>query len=315
MLPRPRRLVLVGSVLVDILLYVAGLPPRGGDLLAERTLIATGGGFNVLAGAARLGLPAAYAGRVGDGPFGAQTARDLAQAGVTLLLPLVAGEETGFDVGLAEPDGIRTFITAPGCESRLTPDDLARLTLSPGDAVYISGYDVLYPVSGAALATWLPALDPSVLLVLDPGPLAAEIPAARLQPILARTSLLSLNAREAAVLTGADAPAEAARLLAARVAPEGWVVVRAGERGCWLAARTDAPLHVPARPTDAVDPTGAGDAHVAAFLARLAAGDTLRDAAWAANVAASLAIERRGPATCPTAGELDRALRAAPRPA
>ena len=68
----PRRLVLVGSVLVDILLYIDRLPERGGDRLAERSIITSGGGMNVLVGAARLGLPVAYAGRVGDGAMGRQ---------------------------------------------------------------------------------------------------------------------------------------------------------------------------------------------------------------------------------------------------
>ena len=57
-----------------------------------------------------------------------------------------------------------------------------------------------------------------------------------------------------------------------------------------------------------VDTTGAGDAHVAAFLAFLSVGDDPLWAAWVANVAASLAVERAGPATGPTAAELQTAL-------
>ncbi len=48
---RPRRLVLVGSVVVDVLLFVDRLPDRGGDLLARQAVAAAGGGFNVLAAA------------------------------------------------------------------------------------------------------------------------------------------------------------------------------------------------------------------------------------------------------------------------
>lgn len=307
---RPRRLVLVGSVLVDMLLYVERVPERGGDTLARRALLATGGGYNVLAGAARLGLPTAYAGRVGDGPMGERVAAELAAAGVPLLLPRAAGEDTGFDVGLVEPDGERRFVTAPGVESRLRPTDLAAIALAPGDAVYVSGYDLLYPVSGAALAAWLPALPPDAPLVLDPGPLVAEIPPERLDGVLARTDLLSLNAREAALLAETDVSlAEAATRLVERIAPSGWVVARDGAQGCWVAARGCEPEHVPARRArEVVDTTGAGDAHVAALLARLAAGDDLPAAARAANVAASLSIEQAGPAAGPTARELAAAM-------
>ncbi len=50
-----RRLVLVGSVIVDIVLYVEALPERGGDVVASRSMTTAGGGFNVLSAAARLG--------------------------------------------------------------------------------------------------------------------------------------------------------------------------------------------------------------------------------------------------------------------
>jgi len=65
---------------------------------------------------------------------------------------------------------------------------------------------------------------------------------------------------------------------------------------------------VPARPARALDTTGAGDAHVATLLARLATGDDMRAAARVANIAASIAVERNGPATGPTARELEEAL-------
>jgi|SRR5579883_1314304 sugar/nucleoside kinase (ribokinase family) len=308
MMIRPRRLVLVGSVLVDILLYIDHLPERGGDLLASRSIITSGGGMNVLIAATRLGLPAAYAGRVGSGAMGMQVMADLGANGIPLLLPRVRGEDTGFDVGLVESDAERTFITSPGTESRLQPDDLAGIPLQFHDAVYVSGYELCYPISGASLEQWLPSLDPDMLLILDPGPLAGEIPADRLSHVLARTSLLTLNAREAELLTRtADIPT-AATQLAQRITPDGWVVARTGQCGCWIASTTQPPLHIPARKTQAVDTTGAGDAHTAALVARLAAGDDLPAAAHIANVAASLAVERRGPATGPTASELAAAL-------
>ncbi|WP_376795649.1 PfkB family carbohydrate kinase [Thermogemmatispora sp.] len=308
---RPKRLVLVGSVLVDLLLYVERLPERGGDLLAQRSLQAVGGGFNVLLGAWRLGLPAAYAGRIGDGPMGSLVRAELEAAGIPGLLPPVRGRDTGFDIGLVEPDGERTFVTAPGVEAELSLEELAPLALQEGDAVYVSGYDLCYPVSGAALEAWLPQLPSGCLLVLDPGPLVASISAARLERVLSRVDVLSLNARELRLLSGEEEPARGAAQLRERLAPQGIVVARVGAEGCWLATgEGEAPRHVVARPARVVvDTTGAGDAHVAAFLAALAAGKCLSEAAYEANVAASLAVERAGPATTPTRAELQAALK------
>ncbi|MGO8947299.1 MAG: PfkB family carbohydrate kinase [Ktedonobacterales bacterium] len=304
----PQRLVLVGSVLVDILLYIDQLPERGGDILAEQSIIASGGGMNVLVAARRLGLPVAYAGRVGDGAMGRQVLADLESRNIPLLLPRVHGEDSGFDVGLVEPNAERSFITSPGTESRLLPTDLEAIPLSADDAVYVSGYELCYPISGASLESWLPALDSLIWLVLDPGPLAAEIPAGRLARVLARTTIFTSNAREAYRLTGRESMPEAAAELGRSIAAGGWAIVRVGEQGCWVAGAEGTPLHVPGRKTRAVDTTGAGDAHTAALLARLAAGDAVPAAARMANIAASLSVERRGPATGPTAAELSEAL-------
>ncbi|QBD77573.1 sugar kinase [Ktedonosporobacter rubrisoli] len=307
---QPQRLVLIGSVLIDILMYVDHLPERGGDSVARRTMLTSGGGFNLLAGARRLGLSAAYAGRVGDGPMGNQVIADLEAAGIPLLLPRVRGEDSGFDIALVEQDAERTFVTAPGIESRLRLEDLRQLFLQPGDAVYVSGYELCYPISGASLESWLPGLSEQVLLVFDPGPLVAEIPATRLEHLLTRVDIISLNAREAHILTGTTKLDDATASLVPRIASRGLVIARAGAEGCWIASSTHAPQHIPPRPTRAVDTTGAGDTHVAALLARLAAGDDFASAAYQANVAASISVERPGPATGPTLQELASTLEA-----
>ncbi len=300
----PERLVLVGSILVDILLYVDELPGRGGDVLADDQLLVSGGGFNVLTAATRLGLPSAYAGRIGDGPFGRQVACDLELAGVTSLLAPVAGADSGFTVGIVESTGERTFLTMPGVEAHLDASDLGHFVLHPTDAIYVSGYDLGYPVSGPALRSWILDLAPSHLLAVDPGPLAAAAPGRELLEVLGRVDLLSVNAREARLLSGSHRPDAGAAALAALLSPGGVAVVRVGPDGCWMACGDAAPEHVPGHPVDAIDTTGAGDVHVGAMLARLAAGDEPRSAARIANVAAALSVERPGGASGPSMTEL-----------
>jgi sugar/nucleoside kinase (ribokinase family) len=308
---RPERLVLVGSVLVDILVSVPHLPERGSDVLAQQTHITTGGGFNVLIGAKRLGMQVLCASRVGDGPMGQQVMMDLHTADIPLALATITGEDTGFDVGLIESDAERTFITAPGTESRLQITDLHSIALQDADTVYVSGYDLCYPVSGTALEEWLPTLLPTCWLVLDPGPLVNEIPPDRLRRVLQRTNILSLNARELALLTATSREkidTQAAQAVAAHMQPDGCLIARAGASGCWLISTQEAPTHIPAPAVHAIDTTGAGDAHVAALLARLSQGDDMVAALRIANIAAALSVTKRGPATGPTRIELEQAL-------
>jgi sugar/nucleoside kinase (ribokinase family) len=295
-------------------MWVPALPERGGDMLAPSAAIAVGGGFNVMAAAVRQGLPVVYAGGHGTGPWGEKVRAALAAEGVRVLRRPDPDADTGFDVALVEADGERTFITHLGAESLRQAGAWDLVLLGPGDAVYVSGYGLVPPGSGAILGAWAAALPPEVLLFVDPGPLTADIPAPVLDPVLARCDWWSCNQREGLLLTGVSDPAEAARRLARRTGHAG-VIVRAGRDGCVLARRTargsDGAVslsHIPAPAVTAVDTTGAGDAHSGVFLAALADGLTPTDAARRANAAAALTVTRSGAAVSPARAELDQFL-------
>jgi sugar/nucleoside kinase (ribokinase family) len=286
------RLVHVGNVIVDVVMYVPRLPVLGGDVLASQSEITAGGGLNVLVAARRQGLSAAYGGLLGTGPFG-----DLCRAalvGIDVLQVPVAGQDTGFTVALVDAAGERTFATSPGAEACLGVADLAALEIRPADIVYVSGYGLVYPRNGPALADWLSTLDSAVTVLVDPGPLVADIPSSVLDVAVARADWWSCSAREA---------------LPGRVGRAG-VVVRTGAGGCVVTEPGRSPVTVPAFPVTVVDTNGAGDAHVGAFAAALAAGLDPLAAARRANAAAALAVTRRGPAVAPTAIEVDELLAA-----
>ncbi len=306
--PGLRRLVFAGEAIVDVVLSVPGLPPRGGDQLATSSWVTAGGGFNVMAAAARQGLPVLYAGGHGTGPWGDLVRAALAAEGIGLLRPADPDRDTGFDVALVEPDAERTFVTHLGAEAVRGPDGWSGVPAGAGDAVYVSGYGLAAPETGAVLGRWAAALPAGVTLFLDPGPLAGEIPAAVLGPVLDRCDWLSCNLREAGLLAGggpAADPADAARRLLGR-GPRAGVLVRAGAAGCYLALRPEPdPVHLPSPVVKAVDSTGAGDAHAGVFLAALASGRDPLQAAARANAAAAFAVTRPGPATAPAREELD----------
>jgi sugar/nucleoside kinase (ribokinase family) len=306
------RLVFAGEALVDLLMWVPALPERGGDMLAGSSSVQVGGGFNVMAAAARQGLPVLYAGGHGTGPWGDKVRAALAAEGIAVLRPPDPDADTGFDVALVEDGGERTFVTSWGAETLRAPGAWDAVPVRAGDAVYVSGYGLVAPDSGAILGAWAAALPAGVLLFVDPGPLIADIPAAVLGPVLSRCDWWSSNQREAALLTGASDPAEAARLLIARTGRAG-VIVRAGQSGCILALRTAAGVSlslIPAPDVVAVDTTGAGDAHAGVFLAGLAAALPPAAAASRANAAAALAVTRAGPAVSPSRAELEAFLAA-----
>lgn len=300
------RLLHLGNVVIDLVLTVGDLPPRGGDVIASSTATTPGGGFNVMAAAVRQGLPTLYAGAHGTGPFGALARDALAGAGIKWLHPAREDLDTGFVVTLVDSTGERTFVTSRGAEATLTGDELP--TLDDDDLVYLSGYSLLHDSNRAALLPWLAKLPDDIEVFFDPGPLVAEIPEPALEAVLARVDWWSSNAAEATLLTGMLDPVDAARAVRGRTCRAD-VLVRTGPGGCVLAVRGQDVTQVDGFAVQAVDLNGAGDAHAGAFLAGIAQGKEPAEAARRANAAAAIAVTRRGPATAPTRDELEAYLR------
>ncbi len=281
------RLVSVGSVVVDVLAAVPELPSRGGDVWASWTALSAGGGFNAMAAAARQGVPVLYAGAHGTGPFGDLVRAAMRAEGIVVRLSPRGDLDTGLVIALVDDDGERTFVSGRGAETTLGPADLEDLCPALDDVVLVSGYGL-----DDAMVDWVLALPDSVVVALDPGPLAPPGPVARIRP---RLDWVSANAAEAAALSGMADPLAAAAALVGRAG----AVVRTGARGCVLAVAGADPLGMPTVAVEVVDTTGAGDTHTGVFLAALLQGGTAEEAARLANRAAADSVTRRGPATAP----------------
>jgi len=306
------RLVHTGQVVLDLVMRVPALPPVGGDVFATESSLQPGGGFNVMAAAVRAGADVVYAGGHGDGQLGDAVRAALAAEGIVAALAPSVGVDTGVSVAMVDDSGERTFVTAAGAESTLDPAQLAAVPITAADIVYLSGYSLVAEAKRDALLDWLDRLPRRAagsgpLMLVDPGPLVADIAPAAWARVLARVDVLSCNAREARLLTGLPDAGEACRALGGWVGAAASVLVRDGAAGCWL-ARDGALTSIPGVPVTAVDTNGAGDAHCGVLAAELLRGADLAAAAVRANAAAALAVTRPGPATAPTRAEVDALL-------
>ncbi len=170
---------------------VPGLPPVGGDVVASAVDLLPGGGFNVMAAAARAGAPVVYIGGYGAGRFGDMVRAAPAAEGIVAALPAAVEGDTGVCVVLVDDVGERTFVTGSGVETAVDPAALAAVPVTSADLVYVSGYSVLVETRGRALLDRL--LDGADVLV-DPGPLAGQVDSPVWDRLLARTTLLSASA-------------------------------------------------------------------------------------------------------------------------
>ncbi|RGE17615.1 PfkB family carbohydrate kinase [Leucobacter sp. wl10] len=308
---RAPRVLHTGQAIADIVLRIPALPSAGGDVLASATDITAGGGFNVMAAAARDGAPVTYLGAIGEGPFANIVTSALKTEGIEVPNPPVTGTDTGFSVAMVDDSTERTFVTSPGAETYVQLEHLTGTAVSAHDIVYVTGYSLLHEHNRASLLKWIPTLPAATTIIFDPSPLVHEIADEAWTLLQQRATIWTLNVREAALAaTRFNAPAEDPRTLLDTLAGHlhGRVILRDGNAGAYLSEHT--PPLIPGMRVRAVDTNGAGDAHTGVLAAALTRGDNLHDAVRRANIAAAFAVTRTGPATAPHRADIDRALHA-----
>lgn len=297
--------------MIDFALVIAALPIRGGDAHAAHQLLSAGGGFNVMSAVRRQGVDALYAGQLGRGPFADLARATLEDEGIGLGVLTRGERDLGVCVVLVDDSGERTFVTASGAELTLVASELAGVALRAGDAVYVSGYNVVYPEVADMVCEWVSGLSPEIRVAFDPGPRVRDIFPEILSAVLDRTDWLLCNADEAGALSAEDDVVSSARALQAR-----WdcdvVVVRDGARGC-VAARGDSLELAPGYSTTALDTNGAGDVHNGVVMAELLRSTPFEEVLLRANAAAAIAIASLGPATCPPRADVEALMRRQPR--
>jgi len=276
------RVIHTGQALVDIVVEIAGLPERGGNVMASTHHQYAAGAVNVLLAAARAGATAVHAGAVGTGPNGDLVRAALRAEGVAVTSEPVPGLDTGICLVAVEPDGERTFITTMDAERHITVESLATSHPVPGDLVCVTGYSLFEPTRDPLLA-WLEGLSDGVVVVLDPGAAFTSMPDAVRERALAVTGVWTSNSPEAWDLTGLADIEESAAALAGMLGDGAVVVVRDGPEGCWV-REGGVTAHVPGYPQDPVD----------------------------TNAAGAIQVTRRGPATSPTRAEVGAFLAAQP---
>lgn len=297
--------------MIDIVLRIMEIPERGSDVMASEHLITTGGGYNAMSSAARQGVPAVYAGRLGSGPFSSIARASLERDNI--LDPFEADEshDAGFCVALIDDGGERTFVTSPGAEGSLRLSDLSSLDVSDGDYILVSGYNIMYPESAPMILEWLESLSDSVVVAFDPSNRVADIPDENLRRALARSDWTLCNETEASILTGRDSIVDSEIALHERTGHD--VVVRHGASGCTVLQRDLGPVLVAGFETRVVDTNGAGDTHSGVFLAELMRGTDVIEAAERGNAAAAVAISVLGPASCPDRAVISAMIHRSPR--
>lgn len=288
-----RRVVVVGSVNVDLVVVVERLPAPGETVIGGRFARHHGGkGGNQAVAAARLGAPTCFVGAVGRDDLGSAARGALEAEGIDVSeLTTLDGQPTGVALITVDAHGENSIAVAGGANTALTPEvveaSLTRLAPQAGDVVLV-GHEIPTATTRAALAAGRAS---GATTILNPAP-AGGLDAAT----VALADILTPNEVESALLSGIGAR------------PSMAVLVTRGALGARLEIDGDL-VEIPAPAVVAVDTVGAGDTLNGALAASLAEGQPLPDAARRAVAAASLAVTLAGAREgMPTRAELEALL-------
>jgi fructokinase len=273
---------------------------------------------NVAVAAARLGSETAFVGSVGEDLFGDLILRTLEAEGVDTSAVRRCEPPTRTSIAFVEVSGgDRSFTfyrSDPAADELLSPEDVSEEVLSGASFVNFGSIPLIKDPARSAIH-WAVELaeELDVPVAFDVNFRehlweSAETAREVVDPLLDRSRIVKLSDDEISPLLGTQRAEEAARILLDRGVA--LVFVSLGPEGA-LYATKDFSGEVPSFEVEVVDPTGAGDAFLAAALVRLSKGgwdeETVREAARRGTTAGAIACTDYGAMRAlPTKDELKR---------
>ena len=285
------RIVVVGSVNVDMVVKGPRLPAPGESVVGGRFVMAGGGkGANQAVAAARLGARVALIAKVGRDVFGDQAIENFRRDGIDVDGVLRdADNATGVALILVDAAGENLISVASGANYALTPEDVSRAAdrIRAADVLMLQLETPLDTVCRAAEI----AAAAGVPVILNPAPAAP----------LARSPLAACDLPDAQRIGGRTADRRRRRRRGRRPAGRRKTAGQGRPRGGRHLGRAGALLVdgrgaslVPSRAVEAVDATAAGDAFNGGLAWALASGMDLPAAVRQACLIGALSATRLG---------------------
>jgi sugar/nucleoside kinase (ribokinase family) len=280
------RILCIGDIMLD----VTAILTRNLDIGVEtRSQISTQGGgaaANVASWLATHGTSAYLIARVGDDAAGRVLLDELDHFGVEHSNRVIVGARTGVVMVLVDPLGERTMFPDSGANAGLSPADLPEL--KGFDAIYLSGYPLLNPLSRPGVLEIIALAKQAQLpIIFDPSTVGVllEVGVGQVREWLQLMDVVILNEEEAQFLTGKANPIDSAADLLELTQT---VVIKRGSNGALGQRRGQQLLQVPAFPATVINTTGAGDAFAAGFIEYWANPEKSNDLAGALTRGAEL---------------------------
>lgn len=277
--PRGSMQLISHSQIKDLLTFTETL---------EKKLSSGGSAANTMHGLARLGVPSAFIGKVGDDDFGKFFRDDLEKSHIHPFL-FYSLSPTGRSFAMVSPDGERTMATFLGAAVELSEDDIDKDSFHGYDYFHIEGYLVQNhkliekAVRLAKKNNLKVSLDMASYNVVEAN---RDFFSTLLEEYV---DVVFANEEEAKAFTGLD-PEASLEVLArdCEIA-----VVKLGKRGSLIQSGKNT-FRAGIVEANCIDTTGAGDLYASGFLYGLCKGLTLDHCGQAGAILSGKVIEQLG---------------------
>lgn len=279
---RPARVVVLGSINMDLVARTARLPGPGETVSGSSFHTSPGGkGANQAVAAAKAGAAVHFVGAAGTDEFGEVLRATLTEAGVSDLALRVETGSSGIAVITVDDEGQNVIVVVPGANSSVTE-------LSESDRALIADADILLcqleiPIE-AVTAAFEFARRSGVTTMLNPSPVQ-QLPDA----LVRNTDVLIVNEHEE-------------RAMSPHLDAITHVITTLGPLGARYRGQDS--FTAPAPRIEAVDTTGAGDAFAGALASRWVSGPEIA-VTWACAAGAFAATRPGASASSGTRDEID----------
>lgn len=278
------KILVVGDLIHDVIVIPSGEIRENTDTKAQIHKTMGGAAANVAAWLGHLGVDASFIACVAESEAQALTS-DLAQSGVKSNFQ-VSDKPTGSLVVLVQGES-RSMLTDRGANSDLVLDKIDPTGFS---VMYLSGYALLGKTEREISSLISRAKQSGALVAIDPGSTGfiEDYGISNFRQILLQADLVFPNQEEEELLSISGSVPLA--------------LITLGEEGARALTPNLAAIEVSSPRVQMVDPTGAGDAFCAGFLAklvtskdmRLTSDDLITECLKAGIAAGSQAVSRVG---------------------
>jgi ribokinase len=297
-------ITVVGSFNMDLFVEAPRFPAPGEAILGSNFRRAPGGkGANQAYTIARMGMPTAIIGAVGQDAFGDEMVANLRSAGVDTS-GVARRKEVASGVGMVILDaaGQNQIVVANGANDTVTAEEISKQAwvFQQSRAVVVQ----LETPMAAVAATLRLGKKCGAITVLNPAPFAPIS-----DELLQLCDWIIPNENEAEKLSGITVRDLSSAQIAAQTLKQRSgcrnVMITLGANGVWLDTPETAG-HISGFQVKAVDTVGAGDTFIGGFVTRLVEGATPKAAARFGCAAAAIAVTRRGAqSSVPTRKEVE----------